>query len=155
MSEAQSYYDGLIAQGHAPEGATQYTQQHFPGFVPAAVAPAPAAVPAPAPAPAMGAPTPAPAAGGMAINMGSFGAGVAPVVMQQGMNSDKDWTTTLLLSLVGLFGICGIDRFYTGSIGLGILKLLTFGGCGIWWLVDLIMLVTGSYKDVNGMPVVK
>ena len=145
MSEAQTYYDGLITQGHTPDSALQYTHQYYPEFAPAA--------PAPAPAPAMGAP--APAMGTPAINMGAVGAGVAPVVMQQGMGSDKDWTTTLLLSLVGFLGICGIDRFYTGSIGLGILKLLTLGGCGIWWLIDLIMLVTGSYKDANGMPVVK
>jgi TM2 domain-containing membrane protein YozV len=141
MSEAQAYYDGLIAQGHPPESALQYTQQHFPGFVPVMAAPAPA----PAPAPAMAAP---------AINIGAIGVGTAPM-MQQIMASDKDWTTTLILSLVGLLGICGIDRFYTGSIGLGILKLITLGGCGIWWLVDLIMLVTGSYKDGNGMPVAK
>ena len=137
MSEAQAYYDGLIAQGHPPESALQYTQQHFPGFVPVMAAPAPA--------PAMAAP---------AINIGAIGVGTAPM-MQQIMASDKDWTTTLILSLVGLLGICGIDRFYTGSIGLGILKLITLGGCGIWWLVDLIMLVTGSYKDGNGMPVAK
>ena len=142
MTEAQTYYDGLITQGHTPESATQYTQQYYPGFAPGMAAPAPA-------------PAPAPATGGMAINMDNVGAGVAPVVMQQGMGSDKDWTTTLLLSLVGLLGICGIDRFYTGSIGLGILKLLTVGGCGIWWLVDLIMLVTGSYKDGNGIPIAK
>ena len=154
MTEAQTYYDGLIAQGHTPESATQYTQQYYPGFVPGMAAPAPAPMMAATPAPAPMMAAPAPAAGGMAINMGNIGTGVAPV-MQQGMGSDKDWTTTLLLSLVGFLGICGIDRFYTGSIGLGILKLLTLGGCGIWWLVDIIMLVTGSYKDGNGIPVTK
>ena len=80
MSEAQTYYDGLIAQGHAPEGATQYTQQHFPGFVPAAVAPAPAAVPAPAPAPAMGAPAANPEA--MAYYQGLLTQGHDPASAQ-------------------------------------------------------------------------
>ena len=70
--------------------------------------------------------------------------------MQQ-MNSDKDWIITLVLAI--LVGGLGIDRFYTGSIILGVLKLVTFGGLGLWWLIDLIMLVTGSYKDGNGLPI--
>jgi RNA polymerase subunit RPABC4/transcription elongation factor Spt4 len=65
----------------------------------------------------------------------------------------KDWLVTLLLSVfVGSFGI---DRFYTGYIGLGILKLLTGGACGIWWLVDIILIATGKYKDSEGRPLVK
>ncbi|MCM8830177.1 MAG: TM2 domain-containing protein [Candidatus Omnitrophica bacterium] len=65
----------------------------------------------------------------------------------------KDWTVTLILSvLVGQFGI---DRFYTGYIGLGILKLLTAGGCGIWWLIDVILIATGKYRDSHGNLLVK
>ena len=41
------------------------------------------------------------------------------------------------------------------KIGTGILKLITFGGCGIWWLIDVIMIATGSFKDSNGIPIVK
>lgn len=67
------------------------------------------------------------------------------------MASDKDWIITLVLAI--LVGGLGIDRFYTGSILLGVLKLVTFGGLGLWWLIDLIMLVTGSYKDGNGLPI--
>ena len=70
-----------------------------------------------------------------------------PQVMQQ-MNSEKDWLITLILSI--LVGGFGIDRFYTGSVLLGILKLVTLGGLGLWWLIDLIMLVTGNYKDGDG-----
>ncbi len=73
-----------------------------------------------------------------------------PQGMQQ-MASDKDWIITLVLAI--LVGGLGIDRFYTGSILLGVLKLVTFGGLGLWWLIDLIMLVTGSYKDGNGLPI--
>lgn len=64
------------------------------------------------------------------------------------MNSEKDWLITLILSI--LVGGFGIDRFYTGSVLLGILKLVTLGGLGLWWLIDLIMLVTGNYKDGDG-----
>jgi TM2 domain-containing membrane protein YozV len=65
--------------------------------------------------------------------------------MQQ-VNSDKEFMVALILAIL----IPGIDRIYAGSIGLGILKFITFGGFGIWWLVDLVKLVTGSYKDGSG-----
>jgi len=76
-----------------------------------------------------------------------------PQEMQQvqQMNSEKDWMVTLILAI--LVGSLGIDRFYSGSIMLGVLKLVTIGGIGIWWLVDIIMLVTGSYKDGDGNPI--
>ena len=64
--------------------------------------------------------------------------------------SDKDWLATLLISFfVGWFGI---DRFYLGYTGLGILKLITFGGCGIWYLVDLILIAVGSLDDAEQRP---
>jgi hypothetical protein len=55
----------------------------------------------------------------------------------------------------GLVGVYGVDRFYTGSITLGIVKLITLGGCGVWWLVDIIMIATGSYKDAYGRPLAR
>ena len=72
----------------------------------------------------------------------------------QPMQSDKNWVAVLLLGLLGIFGIAGIDRFYTGSILLGILKLITFGSLGLWTIIDVILVVTGSYKDGNGNVVV-
>jgi len=65
----------------------------------------------------------------------------------------KDWLTALLLSI--FLGELGIDRFYLGYIGLGILKLLTAGGCGIWWLVDVILIATNRLKDAQGRELFK
>ena len=59
-----------------------------------------------------------------------------------------NWILTLLMSL--FFGSFGVDRFVMGHIGLGILKLITMGGFGIWWLVDVILIASHyPFKDVN------
>jgi len=69
--------------------------------------------------------------------------------------SDADFMTTLLVCILpALIGINGIHRFMTGQVGTGVLMLLTLGGCGIWTLIDLIMIATGSFKDGDGRPVV-
>ena len=67
--------------------------------------------------------------------------------------SDKDWTVTLLLSI--LLGGLGADHFYAGKIGTGVLKLITAGGCGIWALYDIIMVVTEKFVDSDGNVVTK
>lgn len=56
------------------------------------------------------------------------------------MAKKVNWVLTLIMSII--FGSLGVDRFIMGHVGLGILKLLTLGGCGIWWLVDLILIAT-------------
>lgn len=56
------------------------------------------------------------------------------------MAKKVNWVLTLIMSI--LFGQLGIDRFIMGHVGLGILKLLTFGGCGIWLLIDIILIAT-------------
>lgn len=53
---------------------------------------------------------------------------------------------TIVLSV--FFGELGVDRFIIGDIGLGIGKLLTGGGCGVWWLIDL-FLIMGATKKKN------
>lgn len=63
--------------------------------------------------------------------------------------SEKGFVPTLLLCL--FVGFLGVHRFYVGKIGTGILMLLTFGGFGIWSLIDLILIACGSFKDKKGL----
>lgn len=58
----------------------------------------------------------------------------------------KDPTISVVLSV--LVGGLGVDRFYIGDTGLGILKLITGGGLGIWWLVDL-FIISDKTKENN------
>jgi len=60
----------------------------------------------------------------------------------------REWVVALLLS--AFLGSLGIDRFYLGYTGLGVVKLLTFGGCGVWTLIDLILIAMGKMKDADG-----
>ena len=70
--------------------------------------------------------------------------------MTQPQVSEKSFVTALLLSL--FLGGIGADRFYLGYKNLGIIKLITCGGAGIWAIIDLIMIATGKLTDVNGLP---
>ncbi len=62
--------------------------------------------------------------------------------------SERRILPTLLFCI--LLGIFGAHRFYVGRIATGVAQLLTLGGLGIWWLIDLIMLLTESFRDAEG-----
>lgn len=64
--------------------------------------------------------------------------------------SSKSFLVTWLLSL--LLGVLGVDRFYLGKIGTGLLKLFTLGGFGIWALIDLILVLANQTRDKQGLP---
>lgn len=65
----------------------------------------------------------------------------------------RDFLTTVLISF--FLGGLGVDRFYLGYTGLGVAKLLTLGGCGVWALIDFILILTGSLKDAQGRDLLK
>lgn len=75
------------------------------------------------------------------------------VRLAQAGSDGKDWLTTLLLCI--FVGGLGVHRFYTGHTVIGIIQLLTLGGCGIWTIIDLIFIITGSFKDSDGNLLVR
>jgi TM2 domain-containing membrane protein YozV len=77
--------------------------------------------------------------------------GAAQPAVTSGAESDKRVLPAFLLCF--FLGTFGAHRFYAGKIGTGILELLTFGGLGIWWLVDIIMILTGSFRDSEGRKI--
>ena len=74
--------------------------------------------------------------------------GARQPAIQLAGSSDKRILPAALLA--GMFGPLGVHRFYVGKIGTGILMILTLGGLGIWWAIDFIMIVVGSFKDKDG-----
>lgn len=61
--------------------------------------------------------------------------------------SDRSRGVALILG--GALGVFGAHRFYVGKVATGILQLCTFGGCGLWWLYDMILLTAGSFRDAD------
>jgi TM2 domain-containing membrane protein YozV len=63
--------------------------------------------------------------------------------------SKKDFIATLLLCF--FLGNLGVHRFYVGKVWTGILMLITFGGFGIWYIIDFIVIVIGRFTDKKGL----
>jgi TM2 domain-containing membrane protein YozV len=70
-----------------------------------------------------------------------------PIYVTQGRSDKSLLIATILSALFFVTGLGGLHRFYVGKIGTGILMLITFGGLGIWALIDLIVLITGNFRD--------
>lgn len=63
-------------------------------------------------------------------------------------NKQRHFLAVFFLSFT--WGTFGVDRFYLGKVGTGILKLITFGGFGIWTIIDLVLIMSGSMRDKQG-----
>ncbi len=79
--------------------------------------------------------------------------GQLPPGAQQGGKSG--FVTMMLAIAPAIFGIFGVHRMYTGHVGIGIAQFLTFGGCGIWQLIDIISIVTRKYTDSQGRQLLR
>ena len=65
--------------------------------------------------------------------------------------SPNDWVVCFILVI--FLGFWGVHRFYVRKIGTGILMFLTFGGFGIWWFIDLILIAVASFRDKEGRQI--
>ena len=79
-----------------------------------------------------------------------YGYGDSP---QQPEISPKTLLPALLLCF--FLGWIGAHRFYVGKVGTGILMLITFGGFGIWSLIDFIMIAIGKFTDKQGLALAR
>lgn len=77
----------------------------------------------------------------------------APNAMAAPQTSKRTMVAAALLCF--FFGPFGFHRFYVGKIGTGILMILTLGGLGIWALIDFIRIIVGSFKDKEGLPLIR
>ena len=74
-----------------------------------------------------------------------FGMGIGP---------RKKKTVALVLCLLGFLGIGGLHRMYVGKVGSGVIHFLTYGLCAIGTIYDLILILSGGFRDSYGYPLV-
>jgi hypothetical protein len=65
--------------------------------------------------------------------------------------STRSRSVAVALGLVG--GVFGLHRFYAGRVQSGVYMVLTLGGLGVWWLYDMVMLVSGEFRDADDRPI--
>lgn len=64
--------------------------------------------------------------------------------------SERSRLVTLLLSLLICLGMCGVHRIYAGKVVTGVIQFLTAGLCGIWQIIDIILILLGKFQDKEG-----
>lgn len=84
------------------------------------------------------------------VRIGKGKGKIYPALMVPGLYSDKSLTIAVVLAL--FLGPLGFDRFYLGYIGLGFLKLITLGGCGVWAILDILLIAMRKVPDSSGRP---
>lgn len=84
------------------------------------------------------------------VKIGKGKGKIYPALMVPGLYSDKSLTIAVVLAL--FLGPLGFDRFYLGYTGLGFLKLITLGGCGVWAILDILLIAMRKVPDSSGRP---
>lgn len=64
--------------------------------------------------------------------------------------SERSRSVGLVLGMLG--GVFGLHRFYAGRTQSGVIMAITFGGLGMWWLYDMVMLISGEFRDADDLP---
>lgn len=64
--------------------------------------------------------------------------------------SERSRSVALVLGMLG--GVFGLHRFYAGRTQSGVIMALTVGGLGMWWLYDMVILVSGEFRDGDDLP---
>jgi len=146
-AEAEQVVSEAVAPAEvvAPEAATVVEE-----VVGAAPAPPDAVTDVPpAPAPPAGSVPPPPAYGAAVAAVVPVFPNGKPMLDATGQPvSDKSRLAAALLCW--FVGVLGVHRFYVGKVGTGVAMLLTCGGVGIWALIDLIVILLGTFRDENG-----
>lgn len=85
----------------------------------------------------------------------SEASGPQTVVYGTVITGDSPASRLVALLLCIFLGLLGIHRFYVGKWGTGLLMLLTGGLFGIWWIIDIVLIAFGAFRDKLGRPVLR